>query len=190
MPRGLPASAQSGVGDQTLLIYATSFWGLPTRLSDTHIHVRPTIRNHWLISFCCCSTNPRAHTHSPASQEPTSFLASLLLGGAIVTTEWEPGGQHCRGTGTRGPEQSPWEVGVFSSHTWAQWRVYKAPSTRLQLCFLCPALLPVVGLWLSGKAGREDANLFLLGGIWSMRRLAISSQVAGPDSRPLTSFPH
>ena len=49
-------------------------------------------------------------------------------------------------------------------------------------------------LWLasgcSGKAERDDEDLFLLRGIRSLRRLAISSKPAGPESRTLTLFPH
>lgn len=67
--------------------------------------------------------------------------------------------------------------------------VFGDPSTKLQLCVLCPPLLPVVSMWLVRKAERDDEDLFLLHGIWSMRSLAISSKVAGPESRALTLFP-
>lgn len=64
-----------------------------------------------------------------------------------------------------------------------------APSTKLQLCVLCPPLLPVVSMWLVRKVERDDEHLFLFRGIWSMS-LAVSSKVAGPESRTLSLFLH
>ena len=108
-----------------------------------------------------------------------------------MTTELRARGQ-ALWTGQTGwrPKEGHQEVGASSYQTWMLPRVFGAPSSKLQLYVLCPPLLLVVGMWLVRKAERDDEDLFLFHGVWSMRSLAISSKVAGPGSTTLTLFPH